>query len=110
MARATYAAAPHVAHPTLPPAPLRGARGACSLRFAVAPEARLRLFVDLAQRQATGAFQFVGIGAICHAIGLFFTRRLDLATPASETPPLLSLLLPTGNQTGSNPKPRTAHN
>src|ERR1700722_3233072 len=100
---ATPAAAPHVAHPTLPPALLRGTRLLRSLRFPVTLEALLHLFVDLPQRQSAGAFQFVRIGVIYHNNGLILTSWLDLATPASETGPSLSVLRPTGNQPSSDP-------
>lgn len=52
------------------------------LLFAVALDALLHLFVDLAQRQATWAFQFVGIGigVVFHGNGLFRMSRLDLDT------------------------------
>jgi len=52
---ATSAAAPHVAHPTLPPALRRSQRVAGCLRVAVTLDALLHLFVDLEQRQAAGA-------------------------------------------------------
>ena len=77
---ATSAAAPHVAHPTLPPALRRSERVAGCLRFALTLDALLHLFVDLAQRQAAGAFQFVGIWVVCHSNGLFLMSRLELDT------------------------------
>jgi len=59
------------------------------LRFAVAHDALLYLFVDLPQRHAAGAFQFVGIGVgiemgiVCHARRSFLmVRTLDLDTDA----------------------------
>ncbi len=61
-----------------------------SLRFAVALDALLYLFVDLPQRHAAGAFQFVGIGIrievgiVCHGSRLFLMRRLDLDTDAQS--------------------------
>jgi len=76
----TSAAAPHVAHPTLPPALRRSERVAGYLSLAVTLDALLHLFVDLAQRQAAGAFYFVGIWLVCHSKGLFLMNRLDLDT------------------------------
>jgi hypothetical protein len=58
-----------------------------SLRFAVAHDALLYLFVN-PQRHAAGAFQFVGIevriamGIVCHGSRLFLIRRLDLDADA----------------------------
>ena len=57
-----------------------------SLRFAVALDALLHLCVDLPQRHAAGAFQFVGIGIgigigiVCHGSRLFLMSLLDLDT------------------------------
>jgi len=59
-----------------------------SLRFAVTLDGLLHLFVDLSQRHAARAFQFVGsrsrikIRIVCHGSQLFLTRRLDLDTDA----------------------------
>ncbi|KXU84381.1 hypothetical protein CI15_23210 [Paraburkholderia monticola] len=58
------------------------------LRFAVALNALLHLFVDLPQGHAAGAFQLVGrgirieIGFVCHGSRLLLMRQLDLATDA----------------------------
>jgi hypothetical protein len=49
---------------------LRSDSVARCLLFAVALDALLHLFVDLTQRQATRAFQFVWIGVVCHGNGL----------------------------------------
>ena len=67
----TPAAAPHVAHPTLPPALRRSERVAGCLRFALTLDALLHLFVDLAQRQATRAFQLSGSGLSVMGLAYF---------------------------------------
>ncbi|MGF6607837.1 hypothetical protein OKW45_002737 [Paraburkholderia sp. WSM4175] len=73
---ATATAGPHVAYPTLPSTLLRSGSITLYLLFAVALDAPLYLFVDLAQRQATGSFQFVRIGFVCHGNGSFLRRSI----------------------------------
>ncbi|MGF6638633.1 hypothetical protein OKW39_005849 [Paraburkholderia sp. MM6662-R1] len=80
------ATAPYIANPPLPAALRWSGRVARSLRFAVALDGLLNLFVDLPQTHAAWAFQFVGIGSriaigiVCHESRLFVMRRLDLDT------------------------------
>lgn len=54
--------------------------------IAVAPDGLLHLFVNLSQRHATWALQFIGIRSrigiriVCHGNCLFLMLRLDLDT------------------------------
>ena len=79
----------------------------CILRFAVAHDALLYLFVDLPQRHAAGAFQLIGIGVgiemgiVFHARRLFLVGRLFiLIRMRSHSKPAETGRGPARSQTG----------
>ena len=80
---------PHIAHPTLPSAAWRSLSVVARTCFAIALDALLYLFVNLAQRHAAGSFQVVGIafgiGFICHENDLFRMGQSDL-DPSRPSP------------------------
>jgi hypothetical protein len=86
------------------------------LRFAVAHDALLYLFVDLPQRHAAGAFQTSGIGVgiemgiVCHARRLFLMGRLlILIRMRSRSKHAETGRGPARNQTGGQSAVGTLH-
>jgi hypothetical protein len=68
---APSAAAPHVTHYALPAALWLGRPVARGLCLAVAGDALLHLLVDLPHAKTAGAFEFIGIGLVCHEVSCF---------------------------------------